>query len=550
MLQSQCTFEPESFLRVMQNLIKNPNIMSTHLFRADILYDSQKDSSILTQPGTDEFSDFTKHLKKECQPIYAPIPGYQWEQTYVRQLVPRNRQLDKDLMQTCHFYVKRSEDSVSNLIVYIPHVTNAAEMPWYHPKVKQVAFLHNSKRPIGGSVECLGDVSVHFCRFSEVPLDQRLERTALQLLMKIHKHSRGQQAGYVKRVHHDQIVPQQRFQETYARLKAKYAKSIIDGWVEDTDPSKHVFEDLGIAAFLIELWADMYDCTSTNHGAPPDPTPDEQPSKPKFPGFVDIGCGNGLLIDLLNLEGYAGWGFDARARKTWQTFKPDIREVVKEMVLVPEVFHSEDQDLTIEDHAFHSGNFRHEGGAEPPFIISNHADELTPWTPLIAYLNGTSFIAIPCCSHNLSGAKFRAPAPKQYKETCHIKDDKINAQDIPNDGLRAQQAAETGSLKKSPAAKKQPSAYASLCDYVSSLGNEVGYKIQKEMLRIPSTRNACLLGRFTKQSDVQGASISLPNKQDHVREIVARELGTSLAVVRDEWILRAKMIAGKKGDGH
>lgn len=591
MLHSQCEFEPEMFLKVMHNLIKNPNIMSTHLFRADILYDSQKDHTIVTEPGDVDFSDFTKHMKKDCRPVYVPLPGYQWQQTYVRTLVPRNRQLDRDLIQTCHFYTKQCQNTFTNLIIYIPHVSSSAEMPWYHPKVKQVAFLHESPST-GCHKDTSGTVSVHFCQFPDFPLDQRLERTALQLLSKIHKHSQGQQAGYVKRVHHDQIIPQQRFQETYARLKAKYAKKIIDGWVEDTDPSKHVFEDLGIAAFLIELWADMYDCGSSVAANQDKPTVKPETRKPKFPGFVDIGCGNGLLINLLNLEGYAGWGFDARRRKTWQTFSPEVRDGVKEMVLVPEVFQdgedadddansTDGRDDLLSDRAFHSGMFspiHDDVGSPPPFIISNHADELTPWTPLIAYMNGTSFIAIPCCSHNLAGARFRAPAFKAAAKGTERVEETPSEQDqtLKLETMRANQAAETGSLKKSATAKKLPSAYASLCDYVSSLADEVGFTVEKEMLRIPSTRNACVLGRFSNQKaptstypdshsipdmNVDQAmstlslttdtkSVAIKTKQDHVREIVARELNTRIDIVRKDWIARARQIAGKKGEGH
>lgn len=546
--------------------------MSSHLFRADILYDSQTDTSLALDenPGIEDFGGFTKHMKKDLRPIYTPVTGFTWRQTYVRQLVPRNRQLDRDLIQSCHFYARtREEDGgVENLILYVPLVCDAAEMPWYHPTVKQVAFLHSSTSTEAataaddnGAAEQAGEVSVHFCLFENHPLDQRLERTALQLLDKIHKHSRGLQAGYVKRVHHDQIVPQQRFQETYARLKAQYAKTTIEQWVEETDPAKHVFEDLGIASFLIELWNDMYDCgknraASTTHSQYTAMAEPSCSTKPKFPGFVDIGTGNGLLVKLLNLEGYVGWGFDARARKTWQTFDKDIRAGVKEMVLVPEVLCDDDDDeedtTAAANAAFHSGVFGNNDDGNPPFIISNHADELTPWTPLLAYLNDTSFIAIPCCSHNLSGARFRAPARKIEQPMDPDEDNKNQNNDtpIPIDGsVRIQQAAETGSLKKSPAAKSMPSAYASLCDYVTYLSEAVGYKVEKEMLRIPSTRNACLLGRRpTARRDDGGAEGTC--RRNRVREMVAKELGMSLDVVRRDWVARARQLAGTKGVGH
>lgn len=596
MLESQCNFVPEIFLRVMHNLIKNPNIMSTHLFRADIFYDSLNDHSILNEPGDVDFSSFTKHMQKAYQPWQAKVPGYKWQQTYVRQLVPRNRQLDKDLVQTCHFFVKQSQSTVSNLILYIPHVSGPEEMPWYHPKVQQLAFLHQWSTSEHPSTPSLGSVSVYFRRFPDVELDQRLQRTALQLLTKIHKHGRGQQAGYVKRVHHDQVVPQQRFQDTYARLKAQYAKRLIENWAEDTDPTKHVFEDLGIAAFLIELWRDMYDCTE--HELRDGCNDNREGSKPKFPGFVDIGCGNGLLVYLLNQEGYHGWGFDARSRKTWQTFPPETQNSVKEMILVPEILHDRDdmcealgdsspsasQDDELGDGMYHNGMFRStipNGAGEPVFIISNHADELTPWTPLIAYLNGSSFIAIPCCSHNLAGAKWRAHPSKKHIDTSKSDQEEIssNAQ-----SLQSSQAAETGSLKRPTGSKKMPSAYASLCDYVADLAKEVGFQVDKEMLRIPSTRNACILGRQRgmvgvkdggkpinnsdnredssatplleeggRASSVQDRLDDLTNPTNprlHVRDILTRELSQPIDSICQDWVGRAKQIARKKGDGH
>jgi tRNASer (uridine44-2'-O)-methyltransferase len=226
-----------------------------------------------------------------------------------------------------------------------------------------------------------------------------------------------------------------------------------------------VFEDLGIAAFLIELWAEMY----TNSA---------------FPGFVDIGCGNGLLVHILVEEGYSGWGFDARRRKSWSIWSAKAQENLKEMVLIPSIIKknqvlsetskngtklanpilklpayrpktpysdhvsTEIQEVGINDGIFPKGTF----------IISNHADELTSWTPLLANLSESSFMMIPCCSHALSGAHFRAPLPKP------------------------------------PGASN--SAYASLVAWVSKLAEECGWKVEREMLRIPSTRNTALIGRY------------------------------------------------------
>ncbi|KAK3080086.1 hypothetical protein LTS18_003165, partial [Coniosporium uncinatum] len=323
-LQTPCTFFPEHFDAVMLNLIKNPNLTSSYVFRAEIYYDSltQTDSTLLNG------------LKAEYRPRTVEDgwkdKGWRLQRTFVRRMIPRNPQLDKSLVQTCHLLRHVSSDSVEgNAVLMIPHVVKADAMPWYHPTAHSVAIMMHSWPPetqTPNTHSQRGSLSVHYKLFDGTQLDTRLERTALHLLRTIHKHGQGRLAGYQKRVHHDLLVPQARFQDTYTRLKATYAKSLIGGWVEQTDPGKHVFEDLGIAAFLIELWRDMYGGVGDEEGV--------------FPGFVDIGCGNGVLVHVLRMEGYEGWGFDARRRKTWQTFPENTRSKLKEMLLIPQPFAS------------------------------------------------------------------------------------------------------------------------------------------------------------------------------------------------------------------
>lgn len=38
--------------------------------------------------------------------------------------------------------------------------------------------------------------------------------------------------------------------------------------------------------------------------------------------FVDLGCGNGLLVHILTEEGHKGRGIDIRPRKIWDLYKP------------------------------------------------------------------------------------------------------------------------------------------------------------------------------------------------------------------------------------
>ena len=75
----------------------------------------------------------------------------------------------------------------------------------------------------------------------------------------------------------------------YLRLKEKYAKDIITNWAESSDPEKFVHEDLGIAAYILLLWRQQRQGEEWGEG--------------RRQTFVDLGCGNGLLVYLLTIEG-------------------------------------------------------------------------------------------------------------------------------------------------------------------------------------------------------------------------------------------------------
>ncbi|CAG5156063.1 uncharacterized protein ALTATR162_LOCUS3966 [Alternaria atra] len=520
------SFEPQYFLEVSRNLLENPNRTSSHLSRAELSYQSFTDATFNPTASTSEdLASIVKHLRPECRPqlIDGGVEGYELEYTVVRKLIPRNPKLDDSLMQTCHLFVSHQDITVTSprgdeetvkaeryMVVYIPHAATPEAIPYYHPKVRSLAMLYTYFPPSSHSppkflIPTSGHLSIHYCFFPTLPLDNRLSRTALKLLEVIHKHSRGQQAGYTKRVHHDQVIGQKRFQDTYAYLKGKYAKELIEGWVEQTPAEKHVFEDLGIAAFLMELWGDMYRSKNDtnrqnceNGDAEDEEGEAEQRTKTaqaNFPGFVDIGCGNGLLVHILNAEGWHGWGFDARRRKTWDTFPPQHSQKLQEMLLVPEIIQPLSSTSTDSSTLHHNGVF-----LPGTFIISNHADELTPWTPLLAYLNFSPFIAIPCCSHDFGGTRFRAPVHAK-----HV---------IPDP---------TTTASKKP---KQPSAYASLCSWVCHLTEETEYVAEKEHLRIPSTRNIAVLGRKSlKEDEPKDSRASVEERLEFLRALVEKEMG-------------------------
>ncbi|KAL8894724.1 MAG: hypothetical protein Q9207_008429 [Kuettlingeria erythrocarpa] len=576
-LQQPCSFLPTVFEDVVLNLIQNPNINSSFLFRADVLYDSLDVPQLkagISPSVVQDPTDVSSYSIEE-----DGFPGFALKRTIVRRMIPRNPQLDKPVVQTCQIFQSNPEcHPKQTVVLYIPHGASSSEIPWYHPHVQIVAYLHTwrssfARDELPLSPECPspanGTISVHYRLFPDesLPLSDRLTRTAHHLLSTLHKHGQGALNGYTKRVHHDQILSQQRVQDTYTRLKMVHAQRLCDHWAEQTDSSKHVFEDLGIAAFLIELWKDMYRPNMPNHESTA-----SMDSKPDFPGFVDIGCGNGVLVDILLRECYPGWGFDARRRKSWAIFEPSTQRHLHELILVPQVLLDMNPDLSIESKAdspkrlckilpqavvarkgrdtkinWHNGIF-----PEGTFIVSNHADELTPWTPMLAHISLSPFLMIPCCSHNLSGLRFRAPsrfngysadanAPPYFgdfiikSKHVAITTEAVNQED---------EQPKSGSLKdlNQASRSKQPSAYAALCDWVSGLAGVMGYEVEKEMLRLPSTRNTGLVGR---NITAVARKMSAEQRMEHVRTIALNEKADGAL-----WIERARGLMAGQGVKH
>ena len=254
--------------------------------------------------------------------------------------------------------------------------------------------------------------------------------------------SLGTSEGYQKRVHHDVLVDKSSYQDLYISLKNKYAHFLIENWAEATDPMKHVFEDLSLASFLILLWG--------QHGG-----------QGKATKFVDVGCGNGVLVYILKMEGYEGYGFDVRRRKSWNIFPSEIQSHLHERILIPSFLcnsTTEEEQERIENGEFEEGTF----------IIANHADELTPYTPILAALTPkcAGFLAIPCCEHDFTGAKIGGG---------FLKSGKKNGVTTQGEGI---------------------GRYGMYCEWIGEIAREMGWRVEREMLRIPSTRNVGIVGRY------------------------------------------------------
>ncbi|XP_069782261.1 probable tRNA (uracil-O(2)-)-methyltransferase isoform X3 [Narcine bancroftii] len=193
------------------------------------------------------------------------------------------------------------------------------------------------------------------------------------LLTKIVKWSTENKKSYFKNTL--SLISVEKYSEYYHNLKAKY-KEIVKIWPEVTNPEKFVYEDVAIATYLLILWEDE----RAKNGLT-----DKQ-------SFIDLGCGNGLLVHILTNEGHPGKGIDVRKRKIWDMFGAQTH--LEECAITPS-----------DDFLF----------PDVDWLIGNHSDELTPWIPVVAARSSYScrYFVLPCCFYDFYGKYCR----KETKNT-------------------------------------------------------------------------------------------------------------------------------------
>lgn len=149
-------------------------------------------------------------------------------------------------------------------------------------------------------------------------------------------------------------------------------------------------------------------------------------------------------MDILTAEGYVGSGIDVRARASWAIYPERTRKRLFVASLDPlELFPDDDNDNDEVD--VKEGDCSHEGKKSNhnldnsssnltsidesdsqasandnialirkylrrgTFLIANHADELSPWTPILATLaHASGYLSIPCCAWSLDARFVRA----------------------------------------------------------------------------------------------------------------------------------------------
>jgi tRNASer (uridine44-2'-O)-methyltransferase len=366
--------------------------------------------------------------------------------------------------------------------------------------------------------------------------------------------SRNVSLDWVERGHQNRDIAWARLiQNTYARLKLQYAEKLRQNWVEQLESPSQALEQLSLAACLIELWRSMY-------GARPATEQDQSSENTApFPGFVDLACGNGILVYVLLMEGYKGLGFDACRRKSWETFPAEIQECLEERIFIPRPF-VDVLDLQGVGAEIHTGDF-----PDDTFIISDHADELTVWTPIMAALSSPSsplpFFVVPCCSRSLAGSSYRYPPPKERGPMQRSLDGDPEARKV-DDSIEQNLQPASGDLRALRAIKIEEktesgflnSMIGSLAAKTMNVAEEIGFNVEKTWLRTPGAINMALVGgrqQVTGEWIKNRGSRDSPMEQDpadavlkKIMEVVERECSKDggVQVAARLWVERTKSL--------
>lgn len=208
---------------------------------------------------------------------------------------------------------------------------------------------------------------------------------------------------------------------------SKLKFSLPQIWPEQTDPAKFVYEDVAIASYLLLIWKRER----------------EKNNSTELQSFVDLGCGNGLLVYILSSEGHRGYGIDIRKRGIWDLYPSATTDLRTEKIIPSAKFLYPDID----------------------WIIGNHSDELSPWIPIIAARSSfnTRYFLLPCCAYEFSGKKYQRRNGKK-------------------------------------------SQYLDFLDYTRKISEICGFHTEIDRLKIPSTKRICLIGnkRLYEESKMDG----------------------------------------------
>ncbi|GAA6005442.1 tRNA (uracil) methyltransferase [Rhodotorula paludigena] len=551
----ECT--REHFHAALLDLVFQPELSSSTILRGDILQDDE-------------------------QPLSPPLslPGYRCTRRVRRRLLPSRPSIDWAMEQECLSFnaaigdEEEPDQDGEGLVLLLPDLDQLRQevpggrIPYYHPQVAALAFRYFPPTSASPSPSLRLDLLPLPSQpvVAPLPPSDRLYRTGLMLVKYAAKLCKGQAVGWQKRVHHDLLAGKEEVQDLYQELKTKYTADIaaqspritfrwmLHNWRESTDAAKHVFEDVAIAAWLIIVWRHMYPDTG---GQPPG-------------GFVDVGCGNGLLVFILNAEGYRGYGFDLRERKSWAGYtspRPDLRV---ESISPPALIAAHLASVSSASSSSASEPSSNAAAPDPEwpfprdsFLIGNHADELTPWLALLAACTPgerVAFLNIPCCLHELSGrferqtysipAAYLASLPSAPTSPVDSADASATTYPLLTPFYAPTPSTFSPSASKDPGATITGGRYAAYQLYLAHLALRCGFVPEREALRIPSTKNFGMLGRRRVWDNGEGdeGGLAAEERRREGEERLRREVAELLREVERKGEWKARRPEGKAGE--
>nr|VZI45336.1 unnamed protein product [Spirometra erinaceieuropaei] len=246
------------------------------------------------------------------------------------------------------------------------------------------------------------------------------------------------------------LVNYENYQKVYVRLKTCYWEDLRASWCEKTDPEKFIHEDFGIAAYLICIWSSL---------------------KKEDVYFVDIGCGNGLLVYLLISEGFHGIGVDIKRRGMWRQYPAKIAAALREETLDPST---------------------HPGFPQATLLIGNHSDELTPWLPVLATRSNSQcqVFTVPCCPFSLYQKFDAGQYAQQLRDRVYQQLTDYRRRNLPT--FTTESTDEPNLLAEGGFWRGR---YRHYIHYLEDVFRICGFEPELDILRIPSTKRICLLGR-------------------------------------------------------
>lgn len=230
-------------------------------------------------------------------------------------------------------------------------------------------------------------------------------------------------------------------------------------------------------------------------------------------------CGNGLLTHILVSEGYRGYGIDLRARTSWDHYPEHTRAALHVHALDPTQYVRT---------ATESRPYLQSGA----FLIGNHADELTPWLPLIATVEHASgYLSIPCCAWSFD-ERFARASTTTFWDLGSVADDDAFIDRLNLGGEGGHQ-----------------SQYSMYRIWLARLSQWTGWRVECDTLRIPSTRNWAIIGTsiYLREPRQSWNQIGRERLGDDNQVYVERALGIVRDVVK-RGAFKTRIPEGKAGN--